>query len=311
MCLFPKLIRNKKYVANKKNQGQPPIMKDGRVALVPVGCGKCVECRKKTARDWKIRLNEEVKHNENGKFVTLTFSNEEYTELAKEVQGEGYELDNRIAKLAVRRFLERWRKKYKKSVRHWLVTELGHKGTEHLHLHGIIWADDATEIEKIWKYGFVWKGKKVNNSIVNYVSERTINYIVKYVTKVDQKHKEYKQIILCSPGIGRNYENSYNFKKNKFNEYETNEKYITKNGRELPLPIYYRNKVYTEEEREQLWLNKLDENKIYIMGEEVKADDIETINGLLKYYRRQNAEMGFGSPGTWTDKHPNRSYFCY
>ena len=60
-------------------------------------------------------------------------------------------MENKIATLAVRRFLERWRKKYKKSVRHWLVTELGQKNTEHLHLHGIIWTDKGEEINKIWK----------------------------------------------------------------------------------------------------------------------------------------------------------------
>ena len=31
---------------------------------------------------------------------------------------EGYELENRIAKKGVRRFLERWRKKYKKKKQH-------------------------------------------------------------------------------------------------------------------------------------------------------------------------------------------------
>ena len=43
---------------------------------------------------------------------------------------QGYELDNAIAAYAIRKFLERWRKKFKKSLRHWLVTELGHNGIE-------------------------------------------------------------------------------------------------------------------------------------------------------------------------------------
>ena len=39
----------------------------------------------------------------------------------------------------------------------------------------------------------------------NYVSAKTINYIIKYVTKVDLKQKFYKQEILTSAGIGAGY----------------------------------------------------------------------------------------------------------
>ena len=53
----------------------------------------------------------------NGKFVTLTFSEESLVELGEDKSNNtlnGYNLDNGIATLAVRRFLERWRKNYKK-----------------------------------------------------------------------------------------------------------------------------------------------------------------------------------------------------
>ena len=73
------------------------------------------------------------------------------------INSRGYNRDNAIAKLGVRRFLERWRKENKKSVRHWLTTELGGNGTENIHLHGIIWTDKTSEyISRIWKYGFTW-----------------------------------------------------------------------------------------------------------------------------------------------------------
>ena len=51
MCLYPKLIRNPKYKSTKKNGGVVPPLVDKRVGLIPVGCGKCMECRKKKARD--------------------------------------------------------------------------------------------------------------------------------------------------------------------------------------------------------------------------------------------------------------------
>lgn len=215
MCLYPKLIKNPKYKANKKNGGNIPAVKDARVMAVPIGCGRCAECLKKKANEWRVRLFEEIKHAKNGHFITLTFNNENYSKLKSECKSKGYELDNEIATLAVRRFLERWRKSHKKSVRHWLITELGHNGTENIHLHGIIWTDkEAKEIEKHWKYGFVWNGYEKNKT---YVNEKTINYITKYLTKQDKDHKYYLPKILTSSGIGANYVKSLNAKQNTYN----------------------------------------------------------------------------------------------
>ena len=114
MCLYPRLIQNKKYIKNKKNKGNIPKINDKRALLVPVGCGKCMECKKQKSRNWQVRLHEEIKSNKNGVFVTLTFNTEALKKLSKEINANGYELDNQITKLAVRRFLERWRKKHKK-----------------------------------------------------------------------------------------------------------------------------------------------------------------------------------------------------
>ena len=68
MCLYPKLIINPKYKPNKKNGGQVPAIFDKRVIYVPIGCGKCMECRKQLARNWQVRLNEEIR--ENKKYVS-------------------------------------------------------------------------------------------------------------------------------------------------------------------------------------------------------------------------------------------------
>lgn len=214
MCLYPRLMKNRKYTKTKKNGGNIPPVNDERVLWVPIGCQKCIECRRQRAREWQVRLQEDIKRHTNGKFVTLTFSDESLAGLEQEGEGlGGYQLDNHTATMAVRRFLERWRKKYGKSVRHWLVTELGHKGTERIHLHGIIWTSESFDtIEKIWQYGWVWKGYGKEN----YVNTRTINYIVKYIIKADEKHPGYISKVLTSSGIGRGYEKEHNAKRNKY-----------------------------------------------------------------------------------------------
>lgn len=260
-----------------------------------------MECRKQKARNWQVRLSEQVKQMGNGKFITLTFSNESYIKLAEEIPNlEGYPLENAIATLAVRRFLERWRKKYKKSVLHWLITELGQRGTENIHLHGILWTDvNGEDVQALWQYGHIWRGyetepKKNGWSTKLYVNQATVNYITKYIFKTDEKHKNYVPKILTSQGIGSGYENSYNATRNMYQGKNTNETYRTANGQKTALPTYYRNKLYTEEEREKLWLNQLDQNKRYVMGIEVAADDYKTYMKLLKAARQKSIQLGYG-----------------
>lgn len=303
MCLYPKLINNRKYQSNKKNGGNIPSVTDKRVLVVPVGCGKCMECKKQKSREWQVRLHEEIRNDNSGKFVTLTFSNESIKELSENIKDlNGYNLDNEIATLGVRRFLERWRKKYKKSVKHWLVTELGGNGTENIHIHGIIWTNESSKtINNIWKYGFTWIGDKESGG---YVNERTINYIVKYVNKVDEKHKEYNSKILTSAGIGKNYIDRIDSKKNKYNGKNTKEIYTTRQGIKLALPIYYRNKIYNEEEKEKLWLMKLDEEVRYVNGEKIDVSKgEEEYYKVLEWHREKNKRLGYGNDSkNWEQK---------
>lgn len=288
MCLYPKLVINKKYTVTKKNNGNVPELTDPRIAYIPVPCGRCIECMRKKKREWQVRLLEEIKVNKEAIFVTLTFSEESLEKLGKEIQTENeYIKNNEIATLAVRRFLERYRKKYKKSIRHWLITELGQTKTERIHLHGILFKKiEKEELDKMWQYGMTWIG--------TYVNERTVNYIVKYVNKQDQIHKNYMPKILCSAGIGSNYLKTYNATKNKFNENgKTREYYVTRQGYKLNLPSYYRKKIYSDEEREKLWIRRLDEGVRWIMGEKLDAYDEEQIKQTLEYYRRINKELGY------------------
>ncbi len=288
MCLYPRLIKNRKYVANKKNGGVVPAVLDERVLWVPVGCGKCMECMKQKAREWSVRLQEEIRTNKSGKMVTLSFSEEALIELGRGIKIDGYARDNEMATIGVRRFLERWRKKYGVSVRHWLITELGQKNTERIHLHGLLFTSvGKEEIEKIWKYGNVYIG--------DYVSEKTVNYMVKYVNKVDVLHKEYKPKMLTSQGMGKNYIDRYDAKGNKYKGNKTKEGYQTREGVKLALPTYYRNKIYSDEEREKLWLQKLDEGMRYVNGKRVSVKDgDEGYYRLLEEERKKNSRLGYG-----------------
>lgn len=303
MCLYPTLITNPKYKKNQKNGGVIPPLNDYRVLKVPIGCKKCMECRKQKARDWTARLMEDIKTNKNGKFVTLTFSDESLIELDKEVnyKYEGYDRDNAIATLAIRRFTQRWAKHWReynkknktdkpRNLRHWFTTELGQNNTERIHIHGIIWTDEPKRlVQTIWGYGnmgwqMTWEQEK------NYVNNASISYIVKYTNKVDDKHPNYMPVILTSNGIGAGYEKTQQARNDRINE-----SYRTQSGYEIALPIYYKNKLYTEEEREQLWLDKLDEETRYVNGMKVSVKDGEKkYLDTLKEAQEKNKRLGYG-----------------
>lgn len=307
MCLYPRLIKNKKftsYIYKKPIKGNSTSIEcnDHRKLYVPIGCGHCIECRKEKARNWQIRLMEELKVWKYKYFVTLTFSEENLKLLCEELNNDNTNV-NTIARLATRRFLERWRKKYKKSVKHWLITELGHDNTERIHLHGIIFDNTEhsnEELQNLWKYGWTYTGE--------YCNERTINYIVKYVTKIDIDHKGYEPDIFCSGGIGKIYtEKEINKKKHLFCGKNTIQYYTLKNGQKISLPIYYRNKFWTQDQRDLLWTYTLDADRTYVRG--IKCNKISSQKGynnylrLLEHQQKINTELGYGSIDTdWNEK---------
>ena len=86
------------------------------------------------------------------------------------------------------------------------------------------------------------------------------------------RHKGFKAVILTSAGIGKQYtENKHKTSKNKYQEDKTDETYRLPNGAKSALPIYYRNKIYTDEEKEKLWLNKLDKQERYVNGTKISV----------------------------------------
>ena len=145
MCLYPKLIRNRRYLPNKKNGGVPPVYPDERLLYVTAACGKCLECRQQKQRQWLVRMSEELRQEPNAYFITLTINDKSYSELSNT-----YNIidDNEIATKAIRLCLERIRKQTGKSIKHWFITELGHEKTERLHLHGIVWGIGTDQLIK-------------------------------------------------------------------------------------------------------------------------------------------------------------------
>ena len=78
---------------------------------------------------------------------------------------------------------------------------------------------------------------------------------------------------------------------------KTNTTYTDSQGYTCRLPKYYRDRLYTEEERRKLWTIQLDKNegKIVIDGVEYNENDNKTINQAIKNNEIKNIELGYPS----------------
>lgn len=207
--------------------------------LVP--CGRCHECRRARGSQWRLRLFHEyiTSLNKNNLFVTLTISPEYYD----------FYKDN--PNLAVRRFSDYVRKTYGKGMRYFLVTEIGKEGR--LHFHGILFnvpfvyrfktnsnevyfKQTNQKLRKSWKIGNTWCG---------YVDIRTIKYVTKYITKVDELHPDFFGRVYCSPGIGGKILTPAQISDIRLN-HKWNSRYTFHlEGKPRIIPRYYLSKAFT------------------------------------------------------------------
>lgn len=303
MCLYTKMILNPKYLPSKKNGGKPPQCTDVRTKYIPVACGHCTECRKKKRREWQIRMSEEIR-TEKAHFLTLTISDKAFEAFKSTMEIDNIkEYENMIAGRALRLFLERVRKDTGKSLKHWCVTELGEEKGR-LHLHGIFFGKNADVLcIKHWKYGFTFVG--------DYVNEKTINYITKYITKTDEKHRDFFGKIFTSAGLGCSYIHRSDSKRNRFRGIYTNERYHFRNGQISLLPTYLRNKIYSEDEREKLWIFKQERGVLWICGEKHNARDLEECENTYRYYQKYYQQMNGDNPREWEYQKAIRNQIRY
>ena len=110
--------------------------------------------------------------------------------------------------------------------------------------------------------------------------------------KVDIKHPTFKQIVLASAGIGSGYFDRLAYLWQKQNYKNINvPTYTFRNGTKMAMPKYYKNKIFTEEERETMWINNLNRGLLWIYGEKVKANDWKTIDNLRGYWQIYGREV--------------------
>ena len=73
-----------------------------------------------------------------------------------------------------------------------------------------------------------------------------------------------------------------------------------RNGGKLNLPIYYRNKIFTEEEREKLFLDKIEKGIVYVLGSKIdlKTEELRYM-GVLVSERERCERLYYDNPKEW------------
>ena len=119
--------------------------------------------------------------------------------------------------------------------------------------------------------------------------------------KDDLNNREFTGKVLTSAGMGKQYFEREDWEFNRYNGEDTREYYVFKNGTKAMMPRYYRDKIYSEEEKELLWLQKLDKGETWVMGEKCRIDSDEYKN-LLSYYREQAKQTHGDNIALWKEK---------
>lgn len=237
------------YVSNMACYYPITIKREGRHELVP--CGRCIACILRKRADWSFRLQQEYRDSKSSYFVTLTY---EESNLPK---------NRNLDKKQIQDYLKRVRSECKE-LKYYLVGEYGSQ-FKRPHYHAIIFNATKSAIVRKWckpstddEIGFV-KIDVVNDERIAYVT----GYVIEKNGEFDENTASFKgwteetlrPFALMSKGLGKRYlKYATKFHKSNFTTEMTKE-----DGVKQIMPRYYRDKIFTKEEKKVL--NEINQEK--------------------------------------------------
>lgn len=230
ICDYPIMVDNARY-GHKKFPAE--------MSKTPVPCGRCQPCRSRITRQWIFRLKQEYRDSMYAHFVTLTYDGEHVPISDKKMMN--------LNKKDVQDFIKRLRHTCTNTLKYYAVGEYGSRNNRP-HYHMILFnfnpeGDETDVILKVWKNGSIHVGE---------VNEKTIAYTCKYLDKKkripmfkgDTRQKEFS---LSSNGLGKGYLTE---SMKKWHKNDVSRNYVLDRDTvyKIPLPKYYRDKIYTGKE---------------------------------------------------------------
>lgn len=270
-----------------------------------VPCGRCYNCRKNRQNQWFVRMKEETKHSRATFFITLTYNDDNVCK-ALDIMESSYDFEHDCwnqpqvyrdvlnpvdVTLFFKRFRKELDKKYGIKVRYFLCGEYGPK-TLRPHYHAVIWCSKPisryifTEIlTRAWSLGFV---------VVSKVTEARMYYVTKYITykyELPPFYKIYPCFIRCSKGIGKGYLTPSKIEyhrtilfgyENSINGYY----YLAEDGFKFPLPRYYKDRIYSNEQKKKIRLYFA-----YEAAKRLQQLQLEYYKAIKEYERRGETRL--------------------
>lgn len=266
-CMFPFHVENTKFRTASDAH------------WIPVPCGKCPNCLKRRVNQWAFRLKKEEEVSTSSFFVTLTYDTHSVP-----ISDNGYMT---LRKTDLQNYFKRLRKLNHEKIKYYACGEYGTKG-QRPHYHIILFNSTESSIVAAW----CLNGNSIGHVDVGTVSGASISYTLKYINKGftvprhanDDRQREFS---LQSKGMGASYLTAPVVAHHKANLQKA---YITtEDGHKIPIPRYYKDKLYTEQERttQNKHLKKIMVEKPSTMTD---REIHESRKAAIKNFRKQYTE---------------------
>ena len=217
----------------------------GQEEKIPVPCGKCPPCLTRRVDSWVFRLLQEDKISSSSYFITLTYDSPFLPRT-----------DNNLPTLRVRDlqlFWKRLRKRNSQKIRYYAAGEYGTRNRRP-HYHAIVFnLEDPEYVNEAWKDPET--GQPLGLTDVGTVTTSSIAYCAKYIDKgktVPQHARDdrYPEFSRMSKGMGANYLTPAVI---RWHKSDLSRCYVVMpGGYRLGLPRYYRDRIYTDEEKAEV-----------------------------------------------------------
>jgi len=248
MCITP--LRVMKNVQANVNQQ----------SSIPVPCGKCPECVSRRTSAWSFRLMQQEKKSIYSLFITLTYDTEHvpitpngFMSLSRTTYERKRNGKMRQISSDLQQFLRKLRKSIEgnpeaKPIKYYAVGEYGGI-TKRPHYHLIIFNATESQIEAVWKNGKTYYGT---------VTGASIGYCLKYISKPKRipehvNDDRVPEFAIMSKGLGQNYVTDEIL---TYHQADLTNRMclILEGGKKASMPRYYKNLIYTEEQKKQIGL---------------------------------------------------------
>ena len=211
---------------------------------VPVPCGRCPPCKQRRVNQWVFRLLQEKKNYLDCHFVTLTYDTQHVP-----ITPNGFMT---LRKKDFQDYIKRLRKLCPDArLKYYVAGEYGSQNFRP-HYHAIIFGvSDCSMFASAWSID----GVSIGAIHIGNVTNDSIAYTMKYIDKSNFQRKHIRddrqpEFSLMSKGMGKNYLDDPQVV--EYHRADLSRNYVTHvGGVRVSMPRYYRDKIYTEQERKE------------------------------------------------------------